>query len=539
MRVEKTSVNGRRVVAFSSQHTVVLVIDWPEAELTGLLGFAVRRKNPDRSVVWLEGFLGFKEQPHRPGEPIASNEAPFQKMFWADYKVRQGKTYDYDVIPVYGQAGNLDVRELNLVPIVIPTETNVGQKHAVYFNRAVIASQAYVRNFGLTDPESDPRILDWLSRGLDKAIVSFIDGARSDGSSLDVAAYHLNQSDIIQALAKLGGRARVCLCWKKPADKKTNAEANRVLRKAGVEVFHREKVPAISHNKLIIRKDARGNPIAVLTGSANFTNGGVALQNNVVHIFENAQLSAEYHRCFEHLIQEDNEGLRELASAWIPIGGTGQPDIEVNFSPHARGERIDLDRYVDLVAAAQSSVFFATFRATDAALLTALAKPKNRNVVVQGLVDKVYEKGDGEVLLYHSAYQKKPDVVPATNVPRAIDPLTAELGRKGFRPIVHHKFIVLDFNTPDCAVITGSANYSKNSSEKNDENTLILHRDSRVAHMYFCEFFRIYEHYRARWFITRASGAQVPPLAEDESWTRKYYGTGARAKFLDALRRPA
>src|SRR5207249_11704221 len=77
--------------------------------------------------------------------------------------------------------------------------------------------------------------------------------------------------------------------------------------------------PQISHDKFIIRKDAQGNPNALLTGSTNFTNGGVALQNNVSHILENPELSAVYERCFERLIEEDNEGIRELASSWIAI----------------------------------------------------------------------------------------------------------------------------------------------------------------------------------------------------------------------------
>ena len=543
IHAEKTAGNNRRIVAVSSQHTIVLAIDWPESELNGLLGFAIRRRNPDNTLVWLEGLLGFKGQPHRPKEPIPSNEGPFQRMFWADYRVRDGGTYTYEVVPVYGQPGNLELRESNSVAIGIRTESNQRQPNQVYFNRAVIASQAYVRNFGIVDPESDARILAWLARGLDRAILDFIHDADTNDLRLDVAAYHLSHPAIIQALARLGARARVSLCWKKAEDQKTNAEADRILRAAGVRVSHRKKVPNISHDKFIISKDGQGSPQAVLTGSTNFTVGGVSLQNNVSHILHDPRLAKEYLRCFELLIGEDNQGLHKLASKWIALGAAARPDIELNFSPHAKGTRIDLDAFVDLVNHARSSIFFATYRATDPRLLDAVINPKNPGVVTQGLVDKVYDKGAGDVLLYHAAHQANPDVVPATTIARAIDPLERELARKGFNPLVHHKFILIDYNMEDSVVITGSANYSNNSSGKNDENTLILHRQPRVADMYFGEFFRLYEHYRSRWFFAKPRDVgRVPPqelyLAEDESWARKYYGDGSRARFLGALLKP-
>jgi phosphatidylserine/phosphatidylglycerophosphate/cardiolipin synthase-like enzyme len=530
---KETTKDGRKVVAISSEHTVALAMGWPQHETKDLLGFAIRKHNPDGTTLWLENLLGFKGQVHVPGEPIPSSEAPIQKMYWSDYKVRPGNDYGYDVIPVYGTPDALELHEDRAVQLEISTETNAGQKNQVYFNRAVIASQAYVRNFGLVPPDSDPRILAWLARGLDEALLNFIARAHTDKTMrLDVAAYHFDHPQIVAALKKVGKRARVSLAWKSSDDRKRNADASRILKKAGVSVHHRQHVRAISHNKYIISKDGAGNPTAVLMGSTNFTVGGVSLQNNVSHIIENKELAEVYLKNFELVFDDDNAGLIEADGEWTGIGPSS--DIEINFSPHASGERIDLDRYVELVENAASSIFFATFRATDASLITALTAPKKKTVVARGLVDKVYEQGAGEVILYHAAHEKDPAVVPATSVLRAVDPLSVELARKGFSPLVHHKFILLDYNTPDCVVITGSANYSKNSSEKNDENTLILHRDQRVAQMYFGEFARIYEHYRARWFLYVA-GEQAPNelyLKPDGRWASKYYGDSQSARFL-------
>ena len=90
-------------------------------------------------------------------------------------------------------------------------------------------------------------------------------------------------------------------------------------------------------------------------------------------------------------------------------------------------------------------------------------------------------------------------------------------------------------------MVTGSANYSKNSSQKNDENMLVIHKDSRIADMYLGEFHRIYEHYRARWALNPAKdpGKARPRelrLSEDSSWAKKYYNEDDQsARFVKVL----
>jgi phosphatidylserine/phosphatidylglycerophosphate/cardiolipin synthase-like enzyme len=532
MRNEVTQ-NGRGAVAISSQHTVTLAMRWPEAETKTMLGFAVRKHNPDATALWLEGLLAFRGEQHNAGTLIPTSEGPIQKMFWADYLVRAGQEYTYEIIPVYGTPRALELRTADSVKVAIQTEDNDNEKHGVYFNRAVIASQAYVRHFGIEHPDNRPDALAWLARGLDKAILGFIGRADADNRlRLDIAAYHLTHPDIIAAIKKVGPRARVCLCWKKPDDKTQNGQAARELRKGNVEVFQRQKVRAISHDKFIVLKDQHDQPRAVLMGSANFTRGGVSLQNNVSHVIENPVLAQKYRDTFELLIEEDNEALYEQNTNWMKVG----TDLELNFSPHRKNQRTDLDHFVELVRAATSNIFFATLRATDEKLIKALVEPANKNVVVRGLVDKVYEKGDGEVLLYHHAYDRTPDVAPATNSLGTADPLTKELGRRGFTPLVHHKFIIIDYGSPECAVITGSANYSNNSSNNNDENTLVVHRDQRIAQMYLGEFHRVYEHYRARWLLNsgrRHSGKLF--LRDDGSWATKYYDGSDSEHFLRVL----
>jgi phosphatidylserine/phosphatidylglycerophosphate/cardiolipin synthase-like enzyme len=53
---------------------------------------------------------------------------------------------------------------------------------------------------------------------------------------------------------------------------------------------------------------------------------------------------------------------------------------------------------------------------------------------------------------------------------------------------MHHKVIIID----DELVITGSYNFSKNASKRNDENVIMI-RNKKIASQYLAEFNRIYK----------------------------------------------
>ena len=56
----RTDHKGRSVVAISGKHAVALAIRWPHENWNGLLGFAIRRTDTDRSTVWLKTVLRFQ-----------------------------------------------------------------------------------------------------------------------------------------------------------------------------------------------------------------------------------------------------------------------------------------------------------------------------------------------------------------------------------------------------------------------------------------------------------------------------------------------
>ena len=62
---------------------------------------------------------------------------------------------------------------------------------------------------------------------------------------------------------------------------------------------------------------------------------------------------------------------------------------------------------------------------------------------------------------------------------------------------MHHKFVVLDFDTDDARVYVGSYNFSEPADFDNGENLLLI-KDRTVATSYMIEALRIYDHYLFR-----------------------------------------
>ena len=88
--------------------------------------------------------------------------------------------------------------------------------------------------------------------------------------------------------------------------------------------------------------------------------------------------------------------------------------------------------------------------------------------------------------------------------------------------------MIVDALTDNPLVVTGSANFSMASTDKNDENSLVIQGDTSVADVYFTEYMRLFDHFYARDRYNeisgrRSSGRAWGEVAEDESWLRPYF----------------
>jgi phosphatidylserine/phosphatidylglycerophosphate/cardiolipin synthase-like enzyme len=86
---------------------------------------------------------------------------------------------------------------------------------------------------------------------------------------------------------------------------------------------------------------------------------------------------------------------------------------------------------------------------------------------------------------------------------------------------IHAKFMLIDPLTPDPIVITGSANWSDESVNDNDENMVVIRGDTRVADIYLTEFMRLFNHYRL------PARARSPHLDPGDGWARPFFEKGS------------
>jgi hypothetical protein len=104
---------------------------------------------------------------------------------------------------------------------------------------------------------------------------------------------------------------------------------------------------------------------------------------------------------------------------------------------------------------------------------------------------------------------------------------------------IHTKFMLIDPLGDDPIVITGSANFSPNSTSSNDENMLVIRGDPAVADVYLGEFMRSFVAFNFRGKVGVKGGEMAPnpsapapdpdkPLRLDptDGWTDDYYTAG-------------
>jgi len=97
---------------------------------------------------------------------------------------------------------------------------------------------------------------------------------------------------------------------------------------------------------------------------------------------------------------------------------------------------------------------------------------------------------------------------------------------------VHTKYLLVDPLGKAPLVVSGSANFSEDSTTNNDENMLVIPGERRVADIYLGEFMRLWNHWYARDIAGRykakaeSEERKSAYLAPDDSWTKRYYEDG-------------
>jgi phosphatidylserine/phosphatidylglycerophosphate/cardiolipin synthase-like enzyme len=509
-----------KAAAYAGTYVVVLswdTIDGTKPAAADLLGFAIERVEFDLQGneverYWLRGIKRFKDKDKGlpPGTPVSTAEHPVQGFTWADYTARAGTRYKFRIVPVHGTLKRMKLDDAAAVTLDVTAEpegqqpadaTAAETRHDVFFNRGVIGSQAYAREFGNRVPDrDDPRSpeMKWLSRGLFEALIRFIHLA-GDGMGLRAAFYEFHYVPVANALAKaMEAGADVRIVYDAESSYKMENEATLAAAGLTESAIPRTVTEGIRHNKFVVLLHA-DKPVAVWTGSTNISAGGLFGHSNVGHIVWDPGIAAKYLAYWERLADNLTPTKLRAPNATatpLPAGKPGKGAVLPVFSPRDAKDRNDtLEWYAQRLADAKEVSCMTFAFNIDAVFGEVLARENDvlRYVVKDDPLGEEESVGhDRDVIFAAGSYLGEGAL--ANFLAERSNPLNTNR-------YIHDKFMLVDPLGSDPLVITGSANFSRPSSRINDENMLVIRGDTRVADIYFGEFMRVFDHHYARYIV--------------------------------------
>ncbi len=329
----------------------------------------------------------------------------------------------------------------------------------------------------------------------------------------------------------------------------TGAENAHAAREHGLDDCCRPRTEAptgaISHNKFVVLVE-KGLPVAVWTGSTNWTDGALYGQLNVGHAVYDHEVAAAYEAYFK-LLDAGKTGaeIREALGGDGSQGFKGWRTVGEVRKAHDAGEGVwpifspqrsvdALNFYASVCERAEVVMVCAPFELHDS-IQTVLKTPmggdaRNKNRMRFLLLDRPRSFGieEAEEVRVIDAGAGT-DVSVAVTVPSPLHDYQRRLlmAKESFHHQgvhMHAKVIMADPLGDRPTIITGSANFSEGSTCNNDENTLVLRGNTAVADIYVTEFMRVFDGYRFRGKVKRLLDDKKHFfLSADDSWSERHY----------------
>jgi phosphatidylserine/phosphatidylglycerophosphate/cardiolipin synthase-like enzyme len=293
-----------------------------------------------------------------------------------------------------------------------------------------------------------------------------------------------------------------------------------LVKSAGAANVKQGHFQRFAHNKVLIQKK-NGKAVKVLTGSANFSVRGLYVQANNILVFDEPQTAGLYETYFEQVFTEaDKFKSSDFAKVWHDVEAAGFPKFSVCFSPHKKSTD-SLQRVADAISAAKSSVIFAVMElAGGGAVMDELkALPAKQKMFSYGMTQT-----SGGIKIYKPG-QATGQIVPFEYLQGKVPPPFQDEYSGGAGIVIHDKFVVVDFNTDNPVVFTGSSNLAAGGEQQNGDNLLAIY-DPAVAAAYAVEAIRLVDHYHFRSQMKKAS-EQAPICLQGPDakvkWWQPYY----------------
>lgn len=510
----------------------LLAMNWRKGKPPrDFVGFAIEFKEPGGNKFWaIRNRIGFPGQRKKFSDPsIESTKAPIQKFRWVHFprNAEMPGKFTYRVTPMFMDAGGaLSSGEPQTAALALLRETLPGQIN-VTFTRGFVSSQAFVQNFA---PDKDLSKLipdnagdglgfaathkmaaeahEWMGFEARSGIHEVLDEAIAKKCEVRVIAYDLNLPEIVTRLEKLKTKLKIIIDDSAKHGESKSPEsksAARLVKTAGKANVKRQHMAGLQHHKSIA---VRGKGInKVVFGSTNLTWRGFYVQSNHAVVVNSKKAVDDYFACFDDYFgAKSAKDFRRSkgAAGWHKLGVTGV-DAKVGYSPHEKDAGLLDDVGKDIDKAKSCLLFSLAFlgQIKKGPIGPALGrKIKSKTVHTLGIAD-ARVGGDNLGVQVLSPDNKRRIVRSSALTGGAPAPFSTEpsglSGKHGFHrgTRMHHKFVVVDFDTKDARVYFGSYNFSVPADQDNGEN-LVCIKDRTVATSYMIEAVRIYDHYRFR-----------------------------------------
>jgi len=154
-------------------------------------------------------------------------------------------------------------------------------------------------------------------------------------------------------------------------------------------------------------------------------------------------------------------GNAHAAAPPVPNAGTGS--VQYAFTPGGRADAM----IIAAIASARQQVLVQAYSFTHRRIADALVSARSRGIDVAVIADHEQTRSNDSTVIRD---------ITRSGVPVLLDSLHAA---------AHNKVVVIDAGDQDCAVVTGSYNFTYNAEHRNAENAVILR-----GYPALCEAFR-------------------------------------------------
>ena len=564
MRI-RVSVDGLTVQAIAGTYVVLLGMNASDTLAASLLGFSIQRTDhTTNSTYWMWNDLLFahhaaelaalKAQQQTPDPGLFGSDLnPFQEFLRGDYTVAPGGRYTYRIV---AQGGSPDaLLPLAEATIEVSTEPETPVKgHAVWFNRGAATSQRYASEFGNRRPDQVPdrAAYIWLSRGLEEALLAFLANAADSAWAIRGAIYEFQYPPLLDALRAAHQRGvDVSVLYDDttslPGSPAAHNDAAVTAARIKGITRPRSSGSTIKHNKfLVISHDEA--PVAVWTGSTNWTEAGLFGHANVGHAFWDPDIARRYIDYWTQLADDPPAGpLKTWDTTTTPVprdaAGLALPGVHAIYSP--RDDDSALNWYAELIGRATNGIFLSAPFGISAAIRTVLEEHSDHLRYV--LVD---QENTRTVALSVRDGHPENQITGGAYIPHQLgqwlqEVTSKQLGLTHAVVYIHTKILLINPLTDDPTLLVGSANFSPNSTHSNDENMLLIRGDTRLADIYLADYMRIFNHYRFRARLKLPATALGPDphgattadrtLDPTPAWAQAYYKPTDPGRFQERL----